>query len=32
MLRELGAPADHPVSLDHPEGRYLTGLLLRVDA
>ena len=29
VLRELGAPADHPVSLDHPEGRYLTGLLLR---
>jgi len=27
---ELGAPSDHPVSLDHPEGRYLTGLLLRV--
>ena len=32
VLRELGAPSDHPVSLDHPEGRYLTGLLLRVDA
>jgi 23S rRNA (cytosine1962-C5)-methyltransferase len=31
LLRELGAPADHPVSLDHPEGRYLSGLLLRVD-
>jgi 23S rRNA (cytosine1962-C5)-methyltransferase len=31
VLRELGAPSDHPVSLDHPEGRYLTGLLLRVD-
>jgi 23S rRNA (cytosine1962-C5)-methyltransferase len=29
VLRELGAPADHPVALDHPEGRYLTGLLLR---
>ncbi|MEB2344191.1 MAG: class I SAM-dependent rRNA methyltransferase [Deltaproteobacteria bacterium] len=26
---ELGAPSDHPVALDHPEGRYLTGLLLR---
>lgn len=25
----LGAPADHPVSLDHPEGEYLSGLLLR---
>jgi len=32
VLRALGAPPDHPVSLDHPEGRYLTGLLLRVDA
>jgi 23S rRNA (cytosine1962-C5)-methyltransferase len=32
VLRELGAPPDHPVSLQHPEGRYLTGLLLRVDA
>jgi len=31
VLRELGAPSDHPVSLAHPEGRYLTGLLLRVD-
>ncbi len=29
---ELGAPADHPVSLDHPEGRYLSGLLLEVRA
>lgn len=29
VLAELGAPSDHPVSLDHPEGRYLTGLLLR---
>jgi 23S rRNA (cytosine1962-C5)-methyltransferase len=28
VLRTLGAPADHPVSLDHPEGAYLTGLLL----
>ena len=27
-LRQLGAPADHPVSVDHPQGRYLTGLLL----
>jgi len=30
VLAELGAPADHPVSLDHPEGRYLTGLAVRV--
>jgi len=28
VLRSLGAPADHPVSLDHPEGAYLNGLLL----
>jgi 23S rRNA (cytosine1962-C5)-methyltransferase len=25
----LGAPSDHPVSLGHPEGDYLSGLLLR---
>jgi 23S rRNA (cytosine1962-C5)-methyltransferase len=25
----FGAPSDHPVSLDHPEGDYLSGLLLR---
>jgi 23S rRNA (cytosine1962-C5)-methyltransferase len=29
VLRVLGAPSDHPVSLHHPEGAYLTGLLLR---
>ena len=29
VLRQLGAAADHPVSIDHPEGAYLTGLLLR---
>jgi len=28
VLRTLGAPVDHAVSLDHPEGAYLTGLLL----
>ena len=28
LLRVLGAGADHPVSLAHPEGRYLKGLLL----
>jgi 23S rRNA (cytosine1962-C5)-methyltransferase len=27
---ELTAPPDHPVSLFHPEGRYLTGLLLEL--
>ena len=25
----LGPPSDHPVSLDHPEGDYFGGLLLR---
>ncbi len=29
VLAELGAPSDHPVSLDHPEGRYFNGLWLR---
>jgi 23S rRNA (cytosine1962-C5)-methyltransferase len=29
VLRTFEAPADHPVALDHPEGRYLTGLWLR---
>ena len=32
VLEELGAAPDHPVALDHPEGRYLTGLLLRVES
>jgi len=26
---DFTAPSDHPVSLDHPEGDYLSGLLLR---
>ncbi len=30
-LADLGAPADHPVAVDHPEGRYLTGVLLEAD-
>lgn len=30
VLEEIGAAPDHPVSLDHPEGRALTGLLTRV--
>lgn len=29
VLKELDQPSDHAVSVDHPEGRYLTGLLLR---
>lgn len=30
MLKRLGPAPDHPVSLHHPEGEYLKGLLLRV--
>jgi 23S rRNA (cytosine1962-C5)-methyltransferase len=30
ILQVLGQPADHPVSLFHPEGDYLKGLLLYV--
>ena len=30
ILRRLGAPIDHPVSLHHPEGEYLKGLALRL--
>jgi 23S rRNA (cytosine1962-C5)-methyltransferase len=30
ILRKLGHPMDHPVSLHHPEGEYLKGLALRV--
>jgi 23S rRNA (cytosine1962-C5)-methyltransferase len=26
VVGELGLPSDHPVALDHPEGRYLSGL------
>jgi 23S rRNA (cytosine1962-C5)-methyltransferase len=29
MLRRLQAGADHPMSMAHPEGEYLKGLLLR---
>ena len=32
VLEEFGAAPDHPVALDHPEGRYLTGLLLRTES
>ncbi len=31
ILRRLTQPADHPVSIYHPEGDYLKGLLLYVD-
>jgi 23S rRNA (cytosine1962-C5)-methyltransferase len=30
-LAVLGQPADHPVSVYHPEGRYLSGLLIQVE-
>jgi 23S rRNA (cytosine1962-C5)-methyltransferase len=30
ILRRLGQSIDHPVSLHHPEGEYLKGLVLRV--
>ena len=30
ILKRLGHPADHPVSIYHPEGDYLKGLLLEV--
>ena len=30
ILRRTGHPLDHPVSLHHPEGEYLKGLLLSV--
>ncbi|MBI2992325.1 MAG: class I SAM-dependent rRNA methyltransferase [Deltaproteobacteria bacterium] len=30
LLNRLGHPVDHPVSLHHPEGEYLKGLLLSV--
>ena len=30
VLAELRAPVDHPVSIRHPQGEYLKGLLLRV--
>jgi 23S rRNA (cytosine1962-C5)-methyltransferase len=29
VLRSLGPSVDHPVSIDHPEGAYLTGLLIQ---
>ncbi len=32
VLAHLGQPMDHPYALDHPEGFYLKGLMLRVGA
>ena len=31
LLARLGPGIDHPQALAHPEGRYLKGLLLRVE-
>ena len=31
VLARLGAAADHPVSIYHPEGEYLKGLLLQIE-
>ena len=31
VVRELPHAADHPVSIYHPEGEYLKGLLLQVE-
>lgn len=31
ILHQLSQPADHPVSIYHPEGEYLKGLVLAVD-
>lgn len=31
ILERLSQPADHPVSIYHPEGNYLKGLILKVD-
>lgn len=30
VLSHLGQPADHPVSIFHPEGHYLKGLVLQI--
>lgn len=31
ILHQLEQPADHPVSIYHPEGEYLKGLVLYVE-
>lgn len=31
ILHQLTQPADHPVSIYHPEGEYLKGLVLKID-
>jgi 23S rRNA (cytosine1962-C5)-methyltransferase len=30
IIKQLGHPIDHPVSLHHPEGEYLKGFALRM--
>ena len=31
ILHQLSQPSDHPVSIYHPEGEYLKGLVLQVE-
>ncbi len=31
ILHQLSQPADHPVNIFHPEGRYLKGLVLKIE-
>jgi 23S rRNA (cytosine1962-C5)-methyltransferase len=31
ILHQLSQPADHPISIFHPEGEYLKGLVLHVE-
>ncbi len=31
ILHQMSQPADHPISMYHPEGEYLKGLVLQVD-
>lgn len=31
VMEHLSQPADHPVSIYHPEGAYLKGLVVYVD-
>lgn len=31
LLHQLHQPADHPISIYHPEGEYLKGLVLQID-
>ena len=31
ILHQMSQPADHPVSIYHPEGEYLKGLVLKID-